>query len=118
MAKISKEDDGTLAFLNLPRDPNSRSFNCDTVSQQKLVNTEFYVCDYLEEIQTKFSKQKGTSGQTLVLIKKRQEDPDSEALKFFTGSKEILYVLGKLRELDAFPRKVTMRCNNNRYFLE
>lgn len=118
MALISKEDDGTLAFLNIPRNKASRSFNCDTTTQQKLVNTQFYVCDFLEDVPTRFTKQKGTAGQTLVLIKKKHDTPDSEAQKFFTGSQDIIYVLDKLREMDAFPRLVTMRCNNNRYFFE
>lgn len=41
MNNIPKEDDGSLAFLNIPRDENSRSFNCDETTQSKLVNTTF-----------------------------------------------------------------------------
>mgnify|MGYP006894137826 CR=1 FL=1 len=37
MNNIPKEDDGSLAFLNIPRDENSRSFNCDETTQSKLV---------------------------------------------------------------------------------
>ena len=33
------QDDGSLAFLNIPRDERSRSFNCEQTSQSKLVNT-------------------------------------------------------------------------------
>lgn len=40
-------DDGSLAFLNIPRDENNRSFNCDETSQSKLVNTTFWVVDYV-----------------------------------------------------------------------
>lgn len=36
-----RQDDGSLAFLQIPRDENSRSFNCDETTQSKLVNTEF-----------------------------------------------------------------------------
>ena len=43
MNNIPKEDDGSLAFLNIPRDENSRSFNCDETTQSKLVNTTFWV---------------------------------------------------------------------------
>lgn len=111
-------DDGSLAFLKIPRNENSRSFNCEDVSQSKLVNTSFWIMDYLEDVPTRFSKQKGTKGQTLVLIKKDLADADSEAKKFFTGSQDILYVLREIKKRDVFPRKVTMRSNGNRYFVE
>ena len=111
-------DDGSLAFLNIPRNENSRSFNCDDISQSKLVNTEFWIIDFLEDVPTRFSKQKGTKGQTLVLIKKNKDDADSEAKKFFTGSQDILYVCKEIKKRNAFPRKVTLRSNGNRYFVE
>lgn len=41
-----KTDDGSLAFLNIPRDGSSRSFNCDETTQSKLVNTSFWVTDF------------------------------------------------------------------------
>lgn len=113
-----KEDDGSLAFLAIPRDENSRSFNCDETTQSKLVNTTFWVTDFIEEVPTRFSKSKGTKGQTLVKIKRDRETPESEARKFFTGSAEILYVLRKIREMNAFPRRVTLRGNGNRYWFE
>ena len=69
MNNIPKEDDGSLAFLNIPRDENSRSFNCDETTQSKLVNTTFWVVDFIEEVPTRFSKAKGVKGQTLVKIK-------------------------------------------------
>lgn len=114
----SKVDDGSLAFLNIPRNENSRSFNCDDISQSKLVNTEFWIIDFLENVPTRFSKQKGTKGQTLVLIKKNPNDADSEAKKFFTGSQDIFYVCQEIKKRNAFPRKVTMRSNGNRFFVE
>ena len=80
-------DDGSLAFLNIPRDENNRSFNCDETSQSKLVNTEFWIIDFIEEVPTRFSKSKGTKGQTLVKIKKRLEDPESDAKKFYREQK-------------------------------
>ena len=58
MNNIPKEDDGSLAFLNIPRD------------------------------------------------------------EFFTGSSDILYVLKKIKEMNKFPRKVTLRGNGNRYYFE
>lgn len=113
-----RDDDGSLAFLNIPRDENSRSFNCEETTQSKLVNTVFWVTDFIEDVPTKFSKQKGKTGQTLVKIKTDRDTPESDARKFFTGSTDILYVLKKIKEMNAFPRRVTLRSNGNRYFFE
>lgn len=118
MNNIPKEDDGSLAFLNIPRDENSRSFNCDETTQSKLVNTTFWVVDFIEEVPTRFSKSKGTKGQALVKIKMTKDAVESDAKKFFTGSTDILYVLKKIKELNKFPRKVTLRSNGNRYYFE
>lgn len=114
----SGSDDGSLSFLNIPRDENSRSFNCDETTQSKLVNTQFWVTDFIEDVPTRFSKSKGKAGQTLVKIKPQKDSPESDAKKFFTGSTDILYVLKKIKEMKAFPRRVTLRSNGNRYFFE
>ena len=113
-----KEDDGSLAFLNIPRDENSRSFNCAEITQSKIVNTTFWITDFIENVPTRYSKAKCTAGQTLVKIKPQKDSPESEARKFFTGSTEILYVLKKIREMGKFPRRVTLRGSGNRYYLE
>lgn len=118
MNNIPKEDDGSLAFLNIPRDENSRSFNCDETTQSKLVNTTFWVVDFIEEVPTRFSKAKGVKGQTLVKIKPSKDSLESDAKKFFTGLSDILYVLKKIKEMNKFPRKVTLRGNGNRYYFE
>lgn len=115
---IQEEDDGSLAFLKIPRDENSRSLPGDEIKQSKIVNTSFWVFDFLEDIPTRFSKQKGTSWQTLVQIRPRKDSPDSEAQKFFTGSTDILYVLREIKKRKAFPRKVTLRANGNRFYFE
>ena len=115
---IQGEDDGSLAFLRIPRDESSRSFNCDETTQSKLVNTTFWVVDFIEEVPTRFSKSMGTKGQTLVKIKMSKDDLESNAKKFFTGSSDILYVLKKIKEMKAFPRRVTLRSNGNRYYFE
>ena len=112
------EDDGSLAFLNIPHDENNRSFNCDTTKQSKLLNTQFWVVDFLENIPTRFSKAKQSDGQTLVKIKKKRDAPESDAEKFFTGSQEILYVLKEIKKRNAFPRLVTLRGNGNRFWFE
>ncbi len=113
-----REDDGSLAFLRIPRDENSRSMPGDEIKQSKIVNTSFWVHDFLEDIPTRFSKQKGTTGQTLVQIRPEKNSPESQAQKFFTGSAEILYVLKEIKKRNAFPRKVTLRANGNRFYFE
>nr|DAG93217.1 MAG TPA: hypothetical protein [Herelleviridae sp.] len=112
------EDDGSLDFLQIPRDENSRSFNCPETTQSKIVNTTFWVTDFIEEVPTRFSKAKGIKGQTLVKIKSDKDSPESDAKKFFTGSADILYVLKKIKEMGKFPRRVTLRSNGNRYYFE
>lgn len=54
----------------------------------------------------------------LVKIKMNRDDHDRDARKFFTNSREIKYVLAKIREMDKFPRRVTMRASGTRYYLE
>ena len=110
-------DDGSLAFLRIPRDPSNKSWPDNVVKQSRLVNTTFWVCDY-QTVSTRFTREKGTDGQALVLIKDNPEQPDTEARKFFTGSKDIKYILDKIRELNAFPRRVTLRGSGNRYWIE
>lgn len=114
----NETDDGSLACLNIPRDENNRSFNCKQVNQSELTNTTFWICDYIEDIPTRFSKSKGTRGQTLVKIKPERDSPESGAKKFFTGSADILYKLKWLREHDKFPRRVTLRGSGNRFWIE
>ena len=111
-------DDGSLSCLNIPRDEKNRSFNCDETTQSKIVNTTFWIFDFIEDVPTRFSKSKGTNGQTLVKIKPQKDSPESDAKKFFTGSADILYVLQKIKEMRKFPRKVTLRGNGNRYWFE
>ena len=112
------EDDGSLAFLNIPRDENSRSMKGEEVKQTKIVNTSFWVFDFIEDVPTKYSRQKGTAGQTLVQIRPERDSAESEAKKFFTGSQDILYVLREIKKRNAFPRRVTMRADGNRFWLE
>lgn len=107
------KDDGSLSFLSIKPDKSSRQFNCPEITQQKLINLQFFVVDYLDEIKTKYG-----NDRFLVKIKFNLEDSESEARKFFTNSKEIKYVLSKVKELNAFPRKVTMKASGNRYYLE
>ena len=54
----------------------------------------------MDDVKTKFG-----TGRFLVKIKFNKEDPDKDARKFFTNSQEIKYILGKIKERNAFPRK-------------
>ena len=114
----STSDDGSLSFLNIPKDSNSRSLKGDEVRQSKIVNTSFWVFDFIKDVPTRYSKAKGSKGQTLVQIRPRKDSPESESQKFFTGSSDILYVLEKIKELNKFPRLVTLRSEGNRFYFE
>ena len=48
------KDDGSLSFLSIEPDKSSRQFNCPEITQQKLINLQFFVVDYLDEIKTKY----------------------------------------------------------------
>ena len=109
----TKQDDGSLSFLKIEPDKNSRHFNCPETTQQKLINLSFWVCDYLEDVKTKFG-----NNRFLVKIKYNKDDSETDAKKFFTNSQEIKYVLGKIKESNAFQRKVTMRASGTRYYFE
>lgn len=107
------KDDGSLSFLKIEPDKSSRQFHCPEITQQKLINLSFYVIDYLDEIKTKYG-----NDRFLIKIKFNLDDSEGEARKFFTNSKEIKYVLSKVKEMDALPRRVTMKASGNRYYLE
>lgn len=107
----NRQDDGSLAFLQIEPDANNKHFNCSEITQQKLINLSFWVIDFLDDVKTKFG-----TGRFLVKIKFNKEDPDKDARKFFTNSQEIKYILGKIKERNAFPRKVTMRASNKVLF--
>lgn len=113
MEDITKEDDGSLDFLRIPPDETNKHFNCPETTQQKLTNLTFWVCDYIEGIKTKFG-----GDRVLVKIKMNKDDRECDAKKFFTNSQEIKYILGKIKELNAFPRRVTMRASGTRYYFE
>lgn len=110
---MNANDDGSLTFLKIEPEKNSRHFNCPETNQQKLINLSFWIVDYIEDVKTKFG-----NNRFLVKIKFNEDDTEGDARKFFTNSQEIKYVLGKIRELNAFPRRATMRAAGTRYFLE
>ena len=109
------QDDGTLAFLNIPQDENNKHFNCHETTQQKLINLSFYVLDFIDGVKTKFGAER-----FLVKIKHPDNSPDKpgQEEKFFTNSTEIKYVLREIKKRNAFPRKVTMRASGTRYYFE
>jgi hypothetical protein len=97
-------DDGTLAFLRLGKNPDRVWFHCKQVKQSQLEDETFYVLDYMEAKKTRYGE-----GRVVVLIGDRPNEPEKTCKKFFSNSTDIKYVLSKLRELNKFPRKVTLR---------
>lgn len=110
---MSTLDDGSLACLGIPPDENLRRFNCQEISQQKLINRTFWVIDFFDNVKTKFGE-----NRFLVKIKFELNHDDTDARKFFTNSCEIKYVLQKIKEMKKFPRKVTMQASGTRYYFE
>jgi len=110
---MSTEDDGSLACLGIPPDVNLRRFNCKETTQQNLTNLSFWVIDFFENVKTRFGE-----NRFLVKIKYNLDDKEEDARKFFTNSFEIKYVLQRIKELNKFPRKVTMKASGTRYYFE
>lgn len=105
-------DDGSLAYLGIKPNERERFFDCPEISANDLIDRKFWVVDYLEDVKTRYGK------RYLVKIKFNKDDDDTKARKFFTNSFDIKSVLSQIRELGAFPRKVTMRMSGLRTFLE
>lgn len=108
------EDDGTLACLHLSADRARKRFNCPDELQSNLVGKTFWVIVFFDNVPSKYSQDR-----YLFQIKFEKDAPDSEARKVWTGSTAIKSVLDALRELNKFPRKVTLRKGkNNDYYFE
>lgn len=65
-------DDGGLDCLGIPTDESNRSFNCCETTQQKLINTTFWVTDIIENVTTKHG-----DGRMIVKIKNNKEDKEA-----------------------------------------
>lgn len=106
-------DDGSLSFLAIKPNEHNKHFNGHEVTQQSLINTTFWIVDYIKDVKTKYGE-----GRYLIKGKYELDDIESQSFKFFTNSQDIKYILDRIDELDAFPRKVTMRVKGNYYYLE
>lgn len=108
----NNKDDGSLNFLNIERNKDCREFNCRVITQQELVNREFFLVDFLRDVQTK------NGLRYLIFIKFDLKDSEIEGRKFFTNSQSIKHILDKIEEKKAFPRRVTLKGIGNKYILE
>lgn len=108
-------DDGSLAFLNIPRDENNKHLKGADTSQQKLTNLTFKVTDFIKDINTKY-------GEKRYLVQIEFDDhvpPGHEKIeKFFTNSRDIKYIIDEIEKRKAFPRRVTMHASGTRYYFE
>ena len=43
-------DDGSLSFLNIQPDEANKHFNCPETTQQKLINLQFWLIDFIEDV--------------------------------------------------------------------
>lgn len=109
----TKQDDGSLAFLNIAPDESNKHFNCPETTQQQLINRSFWLCDFITGQRTKYGEDR-----YIVLVKFNKDDKMADARKFFTNSREIKYVLDQIKQRNSFPRHVTMRASGTRYYVE
>lgn len=109
----NKIDDGSLAFLGIKMEGGMKYFDCPETKQQDLINLSFWIVDYLDDVKTKFGE-----NRFILKIKMDKNDPESLAKKFFTNSQPIKFVVGKIAEMNAFPRRVTMKKRGNTYYFE
>ncbi len=109
----NRNDDGSLAFLEIAPDEANKHFNCPETTQQQLINRSFWLCDFIKGVKTKHG-----DDRYIVLVKFNKEDRMADARKFFTNSREIKYILDQIEARKAFPRYVTMRASGTRYYLE
>lgn len=109
----NKIDDGSLSFLNIKIEGESKTFDCPIIKQSQLINRTFYICDYEKNLKTKFGEDR-----YLVFIKFNLNDSNDIGNKFFTNSKKIKFVLDKIYELNAFPRQVTLQQIGNKFELK
>ena len=96
------KDDGSLSFLDIKPNEANKHFNGREVTQQSLINTTFWIVDYIKDVKTKYGE-----GRYLIKGKYELNDIESQSFKFFTNSQDIKYILDRIDELDAFPRKVS-----------
>lgn len=89
----NRQDDGSLAFLQIEPDANNKHFNCSEITQQKLINLSFWVIDFLDDVKTKFG-----TGRFLVKIKFNKEDPDTRGSSL-PIRKKLNISLGRLRSV-------------------
>ena len=78
-------DDGSLSFLNIQPDEANKHFNCPETTQQKLINLQFWLIDFIEDVKTKFG-----ANRFLVKIKFKKEvlHKFQRDKIHFTGDKE------------------------------
>ena len=100
---IAYYDEKPNVFSKTNEQDGVKHFRVNDITQAQLANKTFWVCDFIRNIKTKFGEER-----YLVLIKFEKEDNDSLGRKFFTNSKDIKYILDKIEEANAFPRKVTL----------
>jgi len=95
-----------LSDLNIPPDPNRKFFNCRKTNQNALLGDSFWIIDF----HPKMVEMDGRVSEKYVLLcKKKLEDTDDMAFKFFTGSPDIKYKIEIAKQMNAMPLFVTLK---------
>lgn len=98
-------DDGSLSFLGIGPNPDgNRFYHCKRVKQSQLTDKTFWVHGYSDVTETKYGP-----GRVVVLVGREHNSPEEQCAKFFSNSSGVKYILRKIKELNAFPRKVTLK---------
>lgn len=100
---MEEKDDGSLAFLGLQPTDQDKYFGDKKVNQEDLVNREFWVLDYIGGMKTNHG-----TGRGLMKIRFNLNDDPSTDVKMFTNSFRIKEIMEKIKEMNAFPRRVTL----------
>lgn len=80
-------------------------FDCEVIQQKELAGHIFWVVDYIDNVPTKYTKEKNSGeGRMIVLISSvRKPTERNHYRKFFTGSTLIRTTMEELKSLGKLP---------------
>lgn len=107
----NRNDDGSLAFLEIAPDEANKHFNCPETTQQQLINRSFWLCDFIKGVKTKHG-----DDRYIVLVKFNKEDRMADARKFFTNSREIKYILDQIEARNFSPSLLPRQNSTSCYY--
>lgn len=89
--------------IHYERMDGKKQYNCESKKISDLVNIPITVIDYESDVKTENGE-----GRTVILFK-HQDDKDNREFKTVTSSVIIKQLLGKMKEINAFPCDLTIK---------